>query len=145
MITHDFHRPIPPGTVRISVIHSGESFTIDLASDRLGDTLTACEDHAGPLSADRCMAAAAAAAGDDDAHVVTSAALWLFLFSPGDESLMNTGRLGEMIASNGSALLAAQACERSGEWSFRLFAMPRVPGTVLPYRRTKRDIRRRWR
>ena len=147
MITHDFHRPIPPGTVRIFVIHSGESFTVDLPSDRIADTINAFEDHCGPLSADRCMAAAAAAAGDDDddAHVVTLAALWLFLFSPGDEGVMNAGRLGEAIASNGSALLTAMVCPRSGTWTHRLFAMPRLPGTVAPYRATKRDQRRRWR
>jgi hypothetical protein len=33
MIKHDFSRPIPPGTVRISVIHSGDGYTVDLSSD----------------------------------------------------------------------------------------------------------------
>jgi hypothetical protein len=91
------------------------------------------------------MAAAAAAAGDDDTHVVTSAALWLFLFSPGHEGVMNAGRLGEMIASNGSALLTATVNETTGEWSHRLFGMPRWPTDVRPYRATKRDQRGRWR
>jgi hypothetical protein len=145
MITHDFHRPIPPGTVRISVIHSGDSYTVDLASDRIGDTINAFEDHAGPLTTERCMDVAAAAAGDDDAHVVTSAALWLFLFSPGNECVMNAGRLGEMIASNGSAMLTAMVDEETGEWTFKLFAMPRWPTVIAPYQRTKRDLRRRWR
>jgi hypothetical protein len=145
MITHDFHRPIPSGTVRISVILGGDSFTVDLPSDQISDTINAFDDHCGPLSADRCMAAAAAAAGDDDAHVVTSAALWLFLFQPGDEGIMNAGRLGEAIASNGSALLTAAVCPRSGTWTHRLFAMPKWPTVVAPYQRAKRDIRRRWR
>jgi hypothetical protein len=143
MITHEIHRPIPPGTVRISVIHSGDSYTVDLPSDQISDTINAFDDHCGPLSTDRCMAAAAAAAGDDDAHVVTSAALWLFLFQPGDQGTMNAGRLGEAIASNGSALLTAMVCPRSGVWTFKLFAMPRLPGTVRPYRPTQRDLRRR--
>jgi hypothetical protein len=145
MITHDFQRPIPPGTVRISVILGGDSFTVDLPSDQISDTINAFDDHCGPLSADRCMAAAAAAAGDDDAHVVTSAALWLFLFQPGDEGIMNAGRLGEAIASNGSAMLTATVNETTGEWAFKLFGMPRLPGTVAPYQRTKRDLRRRFR
>jgi hypothetical protein len=145
MVTHDFHRPIPPSTVRVSVILGGDSYTVDLPSAQLGDTLQAFEDHCGPLSTDRCMAVAAAAAGHDDAHVVTSAALWLFLFQPGDQGIMNAGRLGEMIASNGSALLTATVCEQSGYWSFRLFAMPRWPGVVKPHRATKRDLRRPWR
>jgi hypothetical protein len=92
MVTHDIHRPIPPSTVRISVILGGNSFTVDLPSAKLGATLQAFEDHSGPLSSDRC---AAEAAGADDAHVVTSAALWLFLFQPGDQGIMNAGRLGE--------------------------------------------------
>jgi len=95
MVTHDFHRPIPPSTVRVSVILGGDSYTVDLPSAQLGDTLQAFEDHCGPLSTDRCMAVAAAAAGHDDAHVVTSAALWLFLFQPGDQGIMNAGRLGK--------------------------------------------------
>jgi hypothetical protein len=142
---HDFYRPIPPSTVRVSVILGGDSYTVDLPSDRLGDTLTAFEYQNAPLTADRCMAVAVAAARDDDAHVVTSAALWLFLFQPGDECVMNTGRLGEMIASNGSALLTAVVCARSSAWTFRLFAMPRWPAAVASHRATKRDLRRRWR
>jgi hypothetical protein len=144
MITHEFNRPIPPGTVRVSVIHSGESFTVDLASDRLGDAVTAFEYQNAPLTADRCMTLAAEAAGDDDAHVVTSAALWLFLFQPGDDCAMNAERLAEVIKANGSALLTAQVCERSGTWTHRLFAMPRWP-TIAPSRATQRDRRRRWR
>jgi hypothetical protein len=145
MITHNFYRPIPPGTVRISVTLGGDSYTVDLASSRLGDVVTAFEYQNAPLTADRCMAVAAAAARDDDAHVVTSAALWLFLFQPGDECVMNTGRLGEMIASNGSAMLTAVVCARSGAWTFRLFAMPRWPGSIKPHQATKRDLQRRWR
>ena len=41
MITHDISRPIPPGTVRISVIHSGDNFTLDLPSGQIGATLQA--------------------------------------------------------------------------------------------------------
>ena len=145
MITHDFHRPIPPGTVRISVIHSGDSYTVDLASSRLGDAVTAFEYQHAPLTADHCMALAATAAGDDDAHVVTSAALWLFLFQPGPESEMNAQRLAEAIKADGSALLTAVVCEMSGAWTFRLFAMPRWPGAVRPSRAAQRDVRRRWR
>jgi hypothetical protein len=146
MVTHDFSTPIPPGTVRISVIHSGESFTIDLASAKLGDTVQAFEDHcdAGPLTADRCMAVAAEAANDGDAMLVTAAALWLWLFHP-IEGVLNTGRLGEMITSHGSALLTAMVCEKTGEWTHRIYAMPRWPPGVAPHRATSRDLRRRWR
>jgi hypothetical protein len=143
MVTHDFHRPIPPSTVRVSVILGGDSFTMDLPSAKLGATLQAFEDHAGPLSEDRCMAVVAAAARDDDGHVVTSAALWLFLFQPGEESEINAERLAEMIRDDGSVLLTAMVCERSGAWTFQLFAMPRWPA-MAPYRATARD-RRRWR
>jgi hypothetical protein len=142
MVTHDIHRPIPPSTVRISVILGGNSFTVDLPSAKLGATLQAFEDHSGPLSSDRC---AAEAAGADDAHVVTSAALWLFLFQPGDQGIMNAGRLGEAIASNGSAMLTATVYETTGEWAFKLFGMPRWPAVVMPSRATKRDLRRRFR
>jgi hypothetical protein len=54
MVTHDFHCPIPPSTVRVSVILGGDSFTVDLPSAKLGATLQAFEDHSGPLSSDRC-------------------------------------------------------------------------------------------
>jgi hypothetical protein len=131
MITHDFHCPIPPSTVRVSVILGGDSFTVDLPSAKLGDTLQAFEDHCGPLSTDRCAEVAAA--------------LWLFLFQPGAECEINTDRLAEMIKANGSALLTAMACETTGEWTFKLFAMPRWPAVVAPYRATERDRRRRWR
>jgi hypothetical protein len=143
MITHDFHCPIPPSTVRVSVILGEDSFTVDLPSAKLGDMLQVFEDHCGPLSTDRC-AEVAAAARDDDAHVVT-AALWLFLFQPGAECEINTERLAEMITTNGSALLTAMACETTGAWTFKLFAMPRWPAVVRPYRATERDRRRRWR
>ncbi len=144
MLTHEFSSPIPPGTVRISVIIGGDSYTVDLPSDRISDTLTALEDHAGPMTADRCMVAAAEAAGDGDAHVVTAAALWLYLFQP-VEGEINGERLAEMIATNGSAMLTAMVCETSGAWTFKLFAMPRWPTTVRPYSATERDRRRRWR
>jgi hypothetical protein len=144
MITHDFSRPIPPGTVRISVIHSGECFTLDLPSDRIATTIQAFEDHAGPMSVDRCMAVAAEAANDGDTHLVTAAAVWLWLFHP-IEGALNTGRLGEMVASHGSALLTAMVCETTGEWTHRLYAMPRWPAAVRPYSATSRDRRRRWR
>jgi hypothetical protein len=143
MLTHDFSRPIPPSTVRISVIHSGECFTLDLPSDRIGARVQALEDHCGPLTDVRCMEVAAAAANDGDTHMVTSAALWLALLQPGGESAVRTGRLAEMVSANGSALLTAMACETSGAWTFKLFAMPRWPTGVAPYRATGRS--RRWR
>jgi hypothetical protein len=60
MIAHDVYGPIPPVTLRISVIHAGDSFTLDLPPDRLGGTIRAFEDHyGGPMLADRCMAVAA--------------------------------------------------------------------------------------
>lgn len=141
--THDFSRPIPPGTVRISVIHSGDSFTVDLPSAKLGDTIQAFEDQVGPLTPDLCAAAAAEAADDGDSYLVTAAGLWLFLFQP-VEGEINSERLAEMVASHGSALLAAQACEATGQWTFSLFAMPRWPASVSPYPATQRDRRRRW-
>jgi hypothetical protein len=146
MTSHDFHRPIPPGTVRVSVIHSGECFTLDLPSDRIATTVQAFEDHCeDPMSADQCMAVAVEAADDGDAHMVTAAALWLFLLQPGGEGEMNSIRLAEMISTNGSALLTAMACEKTGEWTHRLYAMPRWPAGVAPHRPTSRDLRRRWR
>jgi hypothetical protein len=54
--------------VRISVIHSGDNFTLDLPSGQIGATLQAFEDQCGPLTADRCTAVAVAAR-DDDVHV----------------------------------------------------------------------------
>jgi hypothetical protein len=54
MIAHDVYRPIPPVTLRISVIHAGDSFTLDLPPDRLGGTIRAFECQAtsqkGPLA-----------------------------------------------------------------------------------------------
>ena len=146
MATHEFHRPIPPGTVRVSVIHSGDSYTLDLASSSIPATIQAFEDHCdGALTADRCIEVAAEAAGDGDARLVVSAALWLFLLQPGGEGEMNSIRLAEMIATQGSALLASQACELSGAWTHKLFAMPRWPASIAPSRPTQRDVRRRWR
>jgi hypothetical protein len=86
MVTHDFHCPIPPSTVRVSVILGGDNFTVDLRSDKIATTIQAFEDHcdAGQMSADRCMAVAVEAADDGDAHLVTVAALWLWLFQPVD-------------------------------------------------------------
>ncbi len=43
MIAHDVYGPIPPVTLRISVIHAGDSFTLDLPPDRLGGTIRAFE------------------------------------------------------------------------------------------------------
>jgi hypothetical protein len=56
---------------------------------------------------------------------------------------MNTNRLAEMIDANGSAMLTAMVNETTGEWAFKLFAMPRWPATIGPYRTTQRDWRRR--
>lgn len=126
------------------MIHSGDNFTLDLPSGQIGATLQAFEDQCGPLTADRCTAVAVAAR-DDDVHVVISAALWLFLFRPSVECEMNAQRLAEIIRDDGSVLLTAMFCDRSGAWTFRLFAMPRWPAVVAPYRATSRDIRRRWR
>jgi hypothetical protein len=142
MITHDFSRPIPPGTVRVSVIHSGECFTLDLPSAKIASTIQAFEDHSGPMSEGRSMAVAVEAANDGDAILVTSAALWLFLFQPVDGEI-NAERLGEMMERNGSALLTAMACETTGAWTHKLYAMPRWPTGVSPHRATGRS--RRWR
>jgi hypothetical protein len=154
MITHDFSRPIPPGTLRISVLADDELFAADFPTAKLSVTLKAFADHAGldtseassPQASQRCKATAAAAAVDGDTHLVTVGALWLFLRQPGGQAEMNGDRLTSMIRDHGACMLTVTAPAAPGDkWDFRLFAMPRWPTSVRPYRATQRDLRRRWR
>jgi len=149
MITHEFSRPIPPGTLRISVLADAELYAADYPTDRLDETLKAFERHAGldasvaPAS-QRCQETAAAAVEDGDAHLVTVGALSLFLRQPGGRGEMNGDLLTAMVRDHGACMLTVTVTERAG-WDFRLFAMPRWPATVRPYSATRFDRRRRWR
>jgi hypothetical protein len=98
-----------------------------------------------------CRLTCSAAVQDGDAYLVAVGALWLFLKQPCAESEMHGAALTRMIAENGACLLTVTVNQRTdGVWDFRLFAMPRWPTTVRPYKATARDIRardirRRWR
>jgi hypothetical protein len=47
MITHDFAAPIPPGTLRISVIADDERYAADFPTNRLSAILEVLVEHAG--------------------------------------------------------------------------------------------------
>jgi hypothetical protein len=149
MITHDFSTPIPPGTIRISVIWNDHLHTADMLTAKLPNAILAFEQFAGLVlsaaNADEVenayMAAATVAAVVGDDHVVTTAALWRFLFDPA-ASAMNTERLSGILNANGSALLAATMDIPGAGWRFQLFAMPRWPVSVRP---TNPDVQRRRR
>jgi hypothetical protein len=154
MLTHDFSTPIPPGTLRISVIADNQLYAADFPTNWLADTLRAFEYHAGTDTSGECALQAvqrskrttAAAVQDGDAYLVAVGALWLFLKQPGAESEMHGETLTKMIAENGACLLAVTVDQKTGGvWDFRLFAMPRWPASVRPYKATTRDTRRRRR
>jgi hypothetical protein len=153
MLTHDFLAPIPPGTLRISVIADDKRYAADFPTNRLSAILEAFAEHAGIDAFDeagqqavqRSRKTAAAAVQDGDAYLVAVGALWLFLKQPGAESEMHGDALTRMIAENGACLLTVTVNEwNGGAWDFRLFAMPRWPTSITPQRTTARD-RRRWR
>jgi hypothetical protein len=85
MITHDFSTPIPPGTIRISVIWNDHLHTADMLTAKLPNAILAFEQFAGLVLSDAnadevenaYMAAATVAAVVGDDHVVTTAALGL--------------------------------------------------------------------
>jgi hypothetical protein len=154
MITHAFTKPIPPGTLRISVMADDERYVADFPTNRLAETLKAFSHHAGvdtfdepvPQAVQRSKETTAAAVQNGDAYLVAVGALWLFLKQPGAEAEMHGETLTRMTAENGACLLAVTVNQkkRSG-WDFRLFAMPRWPASIPPQRTTARDTRRRWR
>jgi hypothetical protein len=154
MITHDFSKPIPPGTLRISVIADDQRYAADFPTNRLSAILEAFAEHAGIDAFDeagqqavqRSRKTTAAAVQDGNAYLVAVGALWLFLKQPGAESEMHDETLTRMIAENGACLLTVTVGqENGGAWDFRLFAMPRWPTSLRPYKATARDTRRRWR
>jgi hypothetical protein len=154
MITHDFSKPIPPGTLRISVIADDQRYAADFPTNRLSAILEAFAEHAGIDAFDeagqqavqRSRKTTAAAVQDGNAYLVAVGALWLFLKQPGAESEMHGETLTRMIAENGACLLTVTVGqENGGAWDFRLFAMPRWPTSLRPYKATARDTRRRWR
>ena len=154
MVTHEFSAPIPPGTLRISVIADDERYAADFPTNRLSAILEAFAEHAGIDAFDeagqqavqRSRKTTAAAVQDGDAYLVAVGALWLFLKQPGAESEMHGETLTRMIAENGACLLTVTVGqENGGAWDFRLFAMPRWPTSLRPYKAAARDTRRRWR
>ena len=154
MITHDFSKPIPPGTLRISVIADDQRYAADFPTNRLSAILEAFAEHAGIDAFDeagqqavqRSRKTTAAVVQDGDAYLVAVGALWLFLKQPGAESEMHGETLTRMIAENGACLLTVTVGqENGGAWDFRLFTMPRWPTSLRPYKATARDTRRRWR
>ena len=149
MLTHDFRTPIPPGTLRISVIWNDHLHRTDLLMVRIPDTIMAFEEFIGivlaaedgrctPEAAKACTEATVSAAQICDEFIVTTSALWRFLFDP-VEYTMNTHRLGGMAQNNGSALLAASLDLQGEHWGFQLFAMPSWPA---PEKATDRSRQR---
>jgi hypothetical protein len=103
MLTHDFRTPIPPGTLRISVIWNDHLHKTDLLMVRIPDTIKAFEEFIGvvlsaedgrctPEAAKACTEITVSAAQSGDESIVTTSALWRFLFDPA-EYAMNTHRL----------------------------------------------------
>jgi hypothetical protein len=137
MLTHDFRTPIPPGTLRISVIWNDHLHRTDLLMTKIPDTIKAFEEFIGivlsaedgrctPEAAKACTEVTVSAAQSGDEATVTTSTLWRFLFDPA-EYAMNTHRLGGMAQNNGSAFLAASLDLQGEHWRFHLFAMPRWP------------------
>ena len=137
MVTHDFSAPIPAGTLRISVICNDHLHRTDLLMVKVPDTIRAFEEFIGiilsaedgrctPEAAKVCTEVTVSAAQTCDEFIVTTSALWRFLFDP-VEYAINTHRLGGMAQNNGSALLAASLDLPGDHWHFQLFAMPRWP------------------
>ena len=137
MLIHDFRTPIPPGTLRISVIWNDHLHRTDLLMVKIPDTITAFEEFIGiilwsedgrctPEAAKACTEVTVSAAQSGDESIVTTSALWRFLFDPA-EYAMNTHRLGGTAQNNGSAFLAASLNLSGDHWQFQLFAMPRWP------------------
>jgi hypothetical protein len=137
MLTHDFRTPIPPGTLRISVIWNDHLHRTDLLMVKIPDAIRTFEEFIGivlaaedgrctPEAAKACTEVTVSAAQSGDESIVTTSALWRFLFDPA-EYAMNTHRLGGMAQNNGSALLAASLDLQGEHWRFQLFAMPRWP------------------
>jgi hypothetical protein len=137
MLTHDFRTPIPPGTLRVSVIWNDHLNKTDLLMVKIPDTIKAFEEVAGiilwaedgrctPEAAKACTELTVSAAQTRDEFIVATSALWRFLFDP-VEYTINTHRLGRMAQNNGSALLAASLDLPGDHWQFQLFAMPRWP------------------
>ncbi len=137
MLTHDFRTPIPPGTLRISVIWNDHLHRTDLLMVKIPDAIRTFEEFIGivlaaedgrctPEAAKACTEVTVSAAQSGDESIVTTSALWRFLFDPA-EYVMNTHRLGGMAQNNGSALLAGSLDLQGEHWRFHLFAMPRWP------------------
>jgi hypothetical protein len=115
MPTHDFSAQVLPGTLRVSVISDGDTYVTDLSAAKLGSTLQAFEDFAGPdLSPDRCAAVAADADETGDAYLVGVASLWIFLRMSGFEHAMSRERLDTIIKAGGCAMLTVTADSRDG-------------------------------
>jgi hypothetical protein len=133
--------PIPPATLRVSVVWSDgrhEPHTVDIETGRITSTLRALEDHVGPAmtfprtrrAVYACMAAALKAADAGHVRVVVAAGLWLALHSPDAEHAKIAQRLSDGLEHDGSALLTALVGCGGGGWKFRLHAMPRWPAVV---------------
>jgi hypothetical protein len=133
--------PIPPATLRVSVIWpdgSHDTHTVDIPTNKIVQTLRVLEDHVGlavSISRTRkgayaCMAAALRAADDGHVRVVASAGLWLFLNHPDAGHATNGQRLSDALDHDGSALLLAMVGRGGGGWTYRLHAMPRWPAVV---------------
>ena len=122
-----------PSSIRNDHLHR-----TDLPTVKVPDTIRAFEEFIGIiLSAEdgRCTPEAAkvctevilaSAAQTRDEFIVTTSALWRFLFDPVEDAI-NTHRLGGMAQNNGSALLAASLDRPGDHWRFQLFATPRWP------------------
>jgi hypothetical protein len=151
MVTDDFLAPVAPGTLRISVIWNDHLHRTDLLMVKIPDTIRAFEEFIGiilsaedgrctPEAAKACTEVTVSAAQICDEFIVTTSALWRFLFDP-VEYTMNTHRLGRMAQNNGSALLAASLDLQGEHWGFQLFAVPNWPA---PEKAADRS-RGRWR
>jgi hypothetical protein len=133
--------PIPPGTIRVTVVLPGSTdatVTADIPTGAIVQTLRALEDDIGSAmtiprakkAAYAVMAAAGRAVNSGDDRTVTAAGLWLFLHHPGDEHAMNGQRLSDTLADDGAALIIAIVGRTGGGWRFRFHPMPRWPVAV---------------
>ena len=97
MVTHDFSAPIPAGTLRISVICNDHLHRTDLLMVKVPDTIRAFEEFIGlilsaedgrctPEAAKVCTEVTVSAAQTCDEFIVTTSALWRFLFDPAEAS-----------------------------------------------------------
>jgi hypothetical protein len=130
---YDHPGPIPSGVVRVSVRHGELLFLCDYPVERIMEVVAEFETFASPafklhtvrgkpIGAEGAIAVANFAAHEQNPTLVGGAALWLFLFEPGQLHRDNEGRLNDLIERDGAAWIICAADELGINWTYSLCA-----------------------